>query len=151
ALEVLLPGPQPRGGRRAMSEPLRRSPDFGPPSLEALLDEAGDRFEAACQKAGADGTLPRIEDYVADLAGPERVELLQELIPLDMHYRRQRGETPRPEDYRGRFPGLDPQCLADASDGLQTLQRQAEKLHQTGPWPVTSSIPRKREALPETA
>jgi serine/threonine protein kinase len=34
-----------------MSEPLRVSPEFWPPAIEALLDEACDQFEAACQQA----------------------------------------------------------------------------------------------------
>jgi WD40 repeat protein len=97
-----------------MSDPLRIDPEFWPPAFEALVDEACDRFEAACQKAGLSGPLPAIEAYLPHLADPERVALVQELIPLDLHYRRQRGETPRPEEYRGRFPDLDAQWLAAA-------------------------------------
>jgi WD40 repeat protein len=38
--------------------------------------------------------------------------LLTELIPLDVEYRLRHGESPRAEDYAGRFPELDPDWLA---------------------------------------
>src|SRR5262249_46332974 len=30
--------------------------------------------------------------------------LLRELLELELHYRRERGEQPSPDEYRGRFP-----------------------------------------------
>ena len=79
--------------------------------LAALrIDEACNRFEAAW-KAGA---APRIEDCLDDWAEPERSALLRELIYLDLHYRRSRGEACRIEDYLDRFPQLDRDWLAGA-------------------------------------
>ena len=112
---------------------------FGRQPLRALLDEACDQFEAACQKAGSSGPLPRIEEYVAGVAGPERGRCVQELIPLDMHYRRQRGETPQPEEYRSRFPDLDPQWLTGAVEAFQVSDCEAKSLLHTGPWQVAVS------------
>jgi WD40 repeat protein/serine/threonine protein kinase len=134
-----------------MTEPLRVGPDFWPPAVEALLDEACDQFEAACQKAGSSGLLPCIEDYVADVAGPERLALVKELIPLDIHYRRQRGETPRPEEYHGRFPELDPQWLAGAMEASQAPEGEGMDLLHTGPWQVAASTPLKHDPLPPAA
>src|SRR5262249_45509474 len=34
--------------------------------------------------------------------------LFAELLPLEVEYRRHRGDVPRAEDYAGRFPGLSP-------------------------------------------
>jgi hypothetical protein len=107
-----------------MREPLRAGSEFWPPAVEALVDEACDQFEAACQKAGSAGPLPRIEDYLAGVAGPEREPLAQELVSLDIHYRRQRGDTPKPEDYSVRFPGLAPQWLAAAVGESQIPERR---------------------------
>jgi hypothetical protein len=133
-----------------MSERLRVEPDFLPPAVEALVDEACDQFEAACQKAGLSGPLPCIEDYVADVASAERGILVQELIPLDVHYRRRRSETPRPQDYQDRFPGIDPQWLAGAVEASQEPHGQAMGHWQTGPWKAAGSIPPDRDAIGPT-
>src|SRR4029077_18683070 len=90
-----------------MSELLAMANDPWPSAVEKLFDETADRFEAACQKAAACGQLPRIEDHVGQVAGPERLALLAELIPVEVHYRRQWGEAPAPQEYRHRFPELD--------------------------------------------
>ena len=62
---------------------------------------------------------PNIEDFLVDASADERLALLHELIPLDVDYRRRRGETPRGEDYVARFPELSPAWLADASLSMQ--------------------------------
>jgi serine/threonine-protein kinase len=96
-----------------MSEP----PATHDPTLPvALLPRVGavcQRFEAAWQS----GPRPRIEDYLDDVPRLDRRALLRELIPLDVEYRRGHGEAPRPEDYAGRFPGLDSAWLADVAAG----------------------------------
>ena len=88
------------------------SPNDGsqPLSQAQRLNAVCDRFERAWQA----GPRPRIEDYLAEAAGPERAALLRELVPLEAEYRRRRGEEPRPEDYRTRFPALDTDWLAHA-------------------------------------
>ena len=83
-----------------------------PLSLELLLDGMCLRFEAACQA----GQCPRPEDFLAGAAGRERSALLRELIRLEVHYRRQRGEAPPAEEYRRRFPELPPDQLPDLLD-----------------------------------
>jgi WD40 repeat protein len=81
-----------------------------PADLARRVDRACDRFEAACR----DGPPPRVEDFLDGFpAGPTRAALLRELVPLEVHYRRTRSEPCRAEDYRGRFPDLDPAWLAD--------------------------------------
>ncbi len=84
-----------------------------PLELAQRLDGICDRFERAWQEAGAGDCPPRLEDYVAEVAAAERTDLLRELIPLDIAYRRDRGEQPLATDYQHRFPELDPAWLAE--------------------------------------
>jgi serine/threonine-protein kinase len=71
------------------------------------LNRLCDRFE----RAWREGSSPRIEDYLVQVADAERAELLQELLSLEIHYRRQRGELPTADEYLSRFPQLDRAAL----------------------------------------
>jgi formylglycine-generating enzyme required for sulfatase activity/serine/threonine protein kinase len=81
-----------------------------PPELGRRIDEVCNRFEAAWRA----GPPPRLEDFLADWQGPERLALLRELVLLDADYRRTAGQHFSPEHYRGCFPDLDPTWLAEA-------------------------------------
>jgi WD40 repeat protein len=81
------------------------------------VDEACDRFEAACKAADPACRLPRVEDFLADTPAPQRSPLLCELIALEAFYRRLAGDDPQPEEYAARFPGLDSGWLAGAVAG----------------------------------
>ena len=77
------------------------------------VDIVCDRFEAAWVA----GQRPCIEDY---LSGPPELQpaaLLQELVRLDISYRRLANEIPRTEDYLTRFPMLDSAWLSAAVAG----------------------------------
>src|SRR5215813_5460560 len=76
------------------------------------------RLQRAWQAATPSRTLPRIEDQLGGLADAERRALLPELVDLEIAYRRQRGEQPRAEEYRGRFPELSPDWLERAVSPL---------------------------------
>jgi WD40 repeat protein/serine/threonine protein kinase len=83
------------------------------------VDQVCNRFE----RGWRDHPPPRIEDYLSDAIGRERWALMRELVSLDVDYRRQRGETPRVEDYTVRFPELDPSWLEEqmnANPGVTT-------------------------------
>ena len=95
-----------------MSTPVPAEHDPVSSSLEGRVDELCDRFEAAWQ-AGAE---PALEEYLAEVSGAEALALLRELLPLDVHYRRRRGEEPPAEAYRARFPALDAAWLARLTD-----------------------------------
>src|SRR5690348_13089397 len=73
------------------------------PTLEARIDEACDRFEAAWKA----GPPPRIEDYLDAAPVAERPALLRQLLAVELDYRRRRGERPAAPEYRPRFPGLE--------------------------------------------
>jgi serine/threonine protein kinase/formylglycine-generating enzyme required for sulfatase activity/tetratricopeptide (TPR) repeat protein len=87
-----------------MTEPPQPSKDVMSVSVAERLDAVCDQFEAAWKVAESNGKRPRIEDYLTKLPESERVALLRELIALDIAYRKNAGENPRPEDYRERFP-----------------------------------------------
>jgi tetratricopeptide (TPR) repeat protein/tRNA A-37 threonylcarbamoyl transferase component Bud32 len=89
-----------------MSEPSLPNPDDLPSSLHRALDD----FEGAWRS----GSRPQMEDFLTGLAEGARTTVLRELLMLDLYHRRCAGDQPRPEDYLGRFPELDPAWLAKA-------------------------------------
>jgi WD40 repeat protein/tRNA A-37 threonylcarbamoyl transferase component Bud32 len=76
------------------------------------VDQVCDRFEAAWKAAGPTGKRPQIEEALQEASDHDRATVLRELILLDLFYRRQHGETPKPSDYQQRFPALDADSLA---------------------------------------
>jgi WD40 repeat protein/serine/threonine protein kinase len=76
---------------------------FLPRELVRRADQACDCFEAAWKI----GQRPRLEDYLEGLPETDRLNVLRELIPLEIDYRRLLGEEPGPEEYLERFPALD--------------------------------------------
>src|SRR5262249_29102298 len=63
---------------------------------------------------------------------PERSALLRELVLLDIHYRRQQGETPRVEDYGPRFPELDAEWFADTRAAEQVEADSVATIVESG-------------------
>ena len=76
------------------------------PPQAVHLDQVCDRFETAWKNVRPGGPRPRIEEFLVDTREPERSRLLQQLLLLEIDYRRQGGEQPCQEDYRSRFAGL---------------------------------------------
>ena len=107
-----------------MSEPLAPEADT-PLALARRVDQVCDRFEAAWKAAGRADARPRIEDFLGGAPDQEQAALLQELIPLDVYYRRRCGEDPLPRDYADRFPGLDRERLAGALPAGGSAERGA--------------------------
>src|SRR5262245_17508495 len=103
-----------------MSDALHCENETLSPSALARVDEACDRFEAVWKAAIVPEHGPRIEDFVGESAGAQRIRLLQELIHLDVFYRRHAGQHAKAEEYLARFPDLDPAWLAS------TLSRLAD-------------------------
>src|ERR1700676_4017704 len=87
-----------RRGPGVENKGLKMNEDL-PLDLARRLDPVCDRFE------GAWLARPRIEDFLEDVAEPDRPALLRELLWLDLDYRRRGGERPRAEEYRRRLPG----------------------------------------------
>ena len=86
------------------SPPVRDSPPVDVScalSMARRIDVVRDQFELAIK----DGEHPRIEDYLARLEGEDDwSQALEELLLLELEYRRERGDTPRVEEYEARFP-----------------------------------------------
>src|SRR5262245_22274633 len=99
------------------------------PFVSPEVDSLCDQFEAAWKAAGPEGPSPSIEDFLAGRGGAEQLALLQELVALDIVYRRQRGEAPGADTYRQRFPGLD------------ALWLEAEVERQMAPRPAKPAAP----------
>ena len=97
-----------------MSQPSRTESQSSPLSLDRLIEQVCGPFEAALKATPALGPTPRVEDYLSPAEGAERSALLRELVLLEVHYRRCRGDSPQTSEYRTRFPELDPDWLADA-------------------------------------
>jgi len=79
------------------------------------VNQICDRFEQAWQA----GQRPCLDDYLTDLPHPARSVLFQELLMLELTYRRRLGDRPLPEEYRRRFPSQGEQIEAafrEASD-----------------------------------
>jgi WD40 repeat protein/tRNA A-37 threonylcarbamoyl transferase component Bud32 len=91
-----------------MSEASRSDKATLPLDVERRLDQVCDRFEGAWKH----GERPRIEDILAATPEAERSALLRELIPLEIAYRRLRGEQPTLAEYQARFPSVEAAWLA---------------------------------------
>jgi eukaryotic-like serine/threonine-protein kinase len=74
-----------------------------PPEQFLRVDDLCDRFERAWQAGGR----PKIEDYLVAHDAPEYRVLLEELIRLDVEYRRAAGDSPYAADYVDRFSRVD--------------------------------------------
>jgi tRNA A-37 threonylcarbamoyl transferase component Bud32 len=85
-----------------------------PTDRQRQVDQLCDRFEAAWKAARASGSPPRLEDCLAPAPPDLQDAVLRELILLDLYYQTQAGSRPTPQEYRHRFPVLDPAWLADA-------------------------------------
>jgi eukaryotic-like serine/threonine-protein kinase len=71
------------------------------------INQLCDEFEEALRA----GRAPQLEAFVARFpANPDA--LLEHLIPIDLAYRRRRGELLTPDEYYARFPQLDRTRLA---------------------------------------
>jgi CHAT domain-containing protein/Tfp pilus assembly protein PilF len=110
-----------------------------PPPLPPLLDKVCDRFEAAWKASRSDSSLPPcLEDYLGDMRESDRPALLEELIALDVAYRRKRGEDPRAEEYQARFSTLDPTRLIRAL-GPPSRAMPSEPTARTAPAPAPAA------------
>jgi WD40 repeat protein/serine/threonine protein kinase len=114
--------------------PSSQTPDGLPLADLRQIDPVCDRFEAAWRG----GQAPRIEGYLPEPSSALYVPLLRELVCLDAHYRRLKGEAPCPDDYAGRFPALSPAWLAEAlqADSDPDTLRDAPTPSEAPPQPL---------------
>jgi hypothetical protein len=111
-------------------------------SVQLRLEKVCARFEAAWQAAGSGAAPPRIEDHLAGAAVPERQALLWELLRLELHYRRRRGERPDPGEYTARFPESSPLIRgALASAGPDRTLSAVQPAEMAGGLPCYPAVP----------
>jgi tetratricopeptide (TPR) repeat protein/tRNA A-37 threonylcarbamoyl transferase component Bud32 len=70
------------------------------PTGDEWIDEVADRFEETWRT----GPPPRIEDFLEGNSAAGRTALLEELVCIDVHRRKQAGDEPLLTDYQNRFP-----------------------------------------------
>lgn len=90
------------------------------------IDVVCDRFEAACRS----GERPALEDYLRQVDPAERSDLLRQLLPLEIEYRRARGESPPLQEFLERFAAFQPtveRALAELTLPLASDNRNAER------------------------
>jgi WD40 repeat protein/tRNA A-37 threonylcarbamoyl transferase component Bud32 len=109
-------------GITVMSERSRPKDSGSPLSLERRVDQVCNQFEVGWRGP----SRPRIDDFLLGWEEPERSALLCELILLELDYRCRRGEVCRLEEYRNRFPAVDPAWLA-------SMVMSVERVGQAGP------------------
>src|SRR5262245_58797663 len=79
---------------------LKPSKQDLPPDQARHIDALCDRFEKCWQA----GLRPHLEEYLGDTQRLARSVLLDELLKVEIAYRRRHGEQPRLEEYLQRFP-----------------------------------------------
>lgn len=71
-----------------------------PPEIHQKLDHLCDRFEDAWQA----GQSPGLDDFLRDGPADAQTELFEQLLRLELDYRRRRNERPIFDEYRQRYP-----------------------------------------------
>ncbi len=89
-----------------------------PLSVLDEIDQICDRFEGAWRR----GEAPRMEDYLGEVAEPDRPALLRELLAADLNARRRRGERPTPAEYAARCPE-DARRILDLFPAVERSER----------------------------
>ena len=125
-----------------MTKVISDSPAGVPLSLALHVEAVCTRFEEAWK----DGQQPRIEDYLSDLPEPGQSALVYELLRIEVHHRRLRGEMPRTSDYHDRFPGFEPTWIdrAVATSAVEAPAR-GETPSELAPRRSGSSVETTRE------
>ena len=98
------------------------------------MTSCGDRIDGACDRFEDEwraNRRPRIEDYLDGWPEAEHAELLRQLLRVEIELRRERGETPAPGDYRGRFPAYAASVDA-AFDGPAATDPHGERTRTAG-------------------
>jgi WD40 repeat protein/tRNA A-37 threonylcarbamoyl transferase component Bud32 len=111
-------------------------------AFAAEIQSKADTFKEEWQVGGR----PDLARFLDGFAGEERSRLVEELIRLDLHYRRANGETPTSREYETRLPGekkaIHKVFVAETSTVLVELQSQTTTNYEPGsemPVPGTPS------------
>ena len=89
-------------------------------ALKSLSIDALERVDAVCrdfESRWKTGHQPCLDEFLLDIAGAERLALIEELILLDVEYKRRHGDRPDIAEYLADFPDIDRSLLDRAVDG----------------------------------
>jgi serine/threonine-protein kinase len=92
------------------------------------LNQLCDEFESAFHR----GSKPVIEEVLREVAQDQRAELLAELLPLEIEYRRSNGENPQLGEYLARVPEYSA-VVAAAFRRSESSTETPGKNGETGP------------------
>lgn len=93
--------------------------DSLPEDVLLQINQLCNRFEAACQESP--GQTPRIDDWLADVDSEFRPAAIEELLPVEIAYRRQSGDACDLEELRQRFSDTDPAWLRGLLGGATVV------------------------------
>ena len=89
-------------------KPRPRTKNDFPSGLAGRLDAVCDRFEAEFKA----GRRPRLEDFLRQVEAADQPALLQELLGIELHHRRRRGDQIIAREYRQRLPAHQAEVTA---------------------------------------
>ena len=115
-----------------------QSEDVLPASQFARVDEISMTFEGAWQR----GETPDLRQHLEQLKGPQSAQrvLFEELLALEIHYRRQRGEQPEPASYQKQFPDLAELIQQTFRDELLTRTPASDAAHLSSSFHDTDDL-----------
>jgi serine/threonine protein kinase len=120
------------------------------------VDRTCDGFEAAWSAAGSGSKRPQIEEYLAEAPESLRAVLLDQLLELEVAYRRQNGEKPTLGEYFLRFPDFFREMtLSEQDTGRLAAKPQTQATTSPAMWrrsqrdaDLPEATPSSGQALP---
>ncbi len=109
------------------------------------IDRLCNRFELAWQS----GESPTIEQYLHEADKEHRAVAIEELLPIEIAYRRSAGESCEISEYSQRFPEVAATMLGNWLDGATAIMRShddtpaGQSLEQGQTSPSVRSIPQR--------
>jgi predicted Ser/Thr protein kinase len=106
-------------------------------SIGAWIDQVADRFDAAWKSSSqqSTGEPPQIADFLGELSGPSRLQLVRELVAIDREYRSKRGLPRSWEEYVSEFPELASEPATD-SETIESTKAMVREVPVAAPSPA---------------
>ena len=99
--------------------------DSLPEDVLLLVNRLCNQFEAACQAAPEQ--TPRIEEWLSEVDSQFQSSAIEELLPVEIAYRQQRGDACDLGELQQRFPETDPAWLREQLGGATVVLGGSEE------------------------
>ncbi len=111
-------------------------------NMDSMCDAFEDRWKS--------GERPEIAEFLDRVDGPERSELLRELIQIELWWRRNETPAPNQKEYQTRFPG-DHSIVTEAFELFrqEVQQQQGDQLAEA-PREIFAALATPGEPMPAT-